>query len=113
MQGPLTHYFLPPDGFSIFFFQEFWEVARENISNLVKEVGEVRASFKISSKILNNMLSPIISQMIGNYQMGFIRGHSILQGIIIANRVNYQCSKTNLNGYLLKLDFEKTYDTVS
>lgn len=59
--------------------------------------------FKIILKILTNRLSPIIGEMIGDYQMGFV----------IANVVIHQCNKTNLKWYLLKLDFEKAYDAVS
>lgn len=50
--------------------------------------------------------------MIGDTLTSFIEGRNILDGVAIAQEVIYQCRKTDTQGYLLKLDFEKIYDKV-
>lgn len=51
--------------------------------------------------------------MIKDYQTGFIVGKNILEGITTAHEVIHRCKKTRGNKFLLKLDFENVYDTVS
>lgn len=78
-----------------------------------RSIALLNSSFKIISKILTNKLSPIIGQMIGDYQQGFIKSCSILQGIAIAKEIIHHYCQCNFIGYLLKLDFKKAYDIVS
>lgn len=44
--------------------------------------------------------------------MGFIAGRSILNGVAVTLEVIHYCRKTNREGYLSKLDFDKAYDKV-
>lgn len=70
-------------------------------------------SSMIISRVLTNKLSPLMDRMVGDYQSGFIKGRSILEGMAITKKVIHQCRRTSHDGYLLKLDFEKAYDSVS
>lgn len=112
-----------PNEYPIFFFEKLWESIKEDITNLVIEIGEgtatlyrinysqivlipkkenpitmrdfqlvalLNSSFKIISKILTNRLSPVIREMNRDYQTGFMKGRSILQGIAIAKEVIHQ-----------------------
>lgn len=36
-----------------------------------------------------------------------------MEGVIVAHEIIHQCKILRFNGYLLKLDFEKTYNTVN
>lgn len=48
----------------------------------------------------------------GEYQTGFIKGRSILDGIIITHEVVHQM-KEKRRGFLLKFELEKAYDRVN
>lgn len=45
--------------------------------------------------------------------MGFVKGKSILDGIVLTREVVHQVKKDKKRGFLLKLDFEKAYDRVN
>lgn len=51
--------------------------------------------------------------MVGDYLTGFIKGRSILDGIVITHEVVHQVRKDKKSGFLLKLDFEKAYNRVN
>lgn len=48
----------------------------------------------------------------GEYQTEFIKGRSILNGIVITHE-DIQVKKERKKGFLLNLDFEKIYDRVN
>lgn len=62
--------------------------------------------------ILAKRLSIVIGDLVGNYQSGFIASRHIWKGVEIIQKVVHHCKKTRQQGYLLKLDFAKVYDTV-
>lgn len=68
---------------------------------------------KIITKILANRLKSVLGNLIGDYQAGFVRGRFILDNVTTAEEVVHSCRKRKEPGYLLKLDFEKAYDTVN
>lgn len=51
--------------------------------------------------------------MVDETQSGFTQGRSILDKIVLAKEVIHHCKRTKKQGFLLKLDFEKTYDMVN
>lgn len=63
--------------------------------------------------MLTNILSPVIEELVRDYQTGFMKGRNILDGVMITKEVIHQCKCTDHKSYLLKLDFEKAYDTVN
>lgn len=62
-------------------------------------------SLKIISMVLTNRVALLMRDSIGDYQSGFIKGRSILEGVATTKEVIHQCRKTSTNGNLLKLDF--------
>lgn len=50
--------------------------------------------------------------MIGDYQFAFIKSRNILECVAQAFTTIHQARRTGGNGYLLKLDVEKTCDLV-
>lgn len=76
-----------------------------------RPIALLNSVFKIISKVLANRLSSMISVLVGEAQIGFIANINIVDDIAIAQEVLHQC-KGRVDGFLLKLDFEKAYNTV-
>lgn len=57
----------------------------------------LQSSFKIISKVLSNRLAPVIGELIGDYQSGFIKRTSILEDIVVSKEVIYRYFKTRMN----------------
>lgn len=64
--------------------------------------------YKIISKILAARLQVVVSET----QTGFMKGRSILDGVLTGNEVVKWLKKKKKPGALLNLDFRKAYDTV-
>ncbi|XP_028087035.1 uncharacterized protein LOC114287789 [Camellia sinensis] len=69
--------------------------------------------YKILAKVLSHRLKSVLSSIIGETQAAFIGGRNILDGVFIANKVVDGWKKAKKPGLILKLDFEKTYDSVN
>lgn len=68
---------------------------------------------KILAKVLSNRLKQMMPQIIREAQSAFLGGRNILDGILIANEIFDGWRKSNKKGLVLKLDFEKAYDSVN
>ena len=68
--------------------------------------------YKIIAKILAKRLSIVLNDLIGETQYAFVKNRQILDGVLIANEVLWWIKKTKRKGAILKLDFQKAYDTV-
>lgn len=69
--------------------------------------------YKILSKVLSRRLSLVLPNIISEVQSAFIGGRHIFDGIMIANEVVDWWKKHKKRGLILKLDFEKAYDSVN
>jgi hypothetical protein len=45
-------------------------------------------------------------------QTAFMQGRHILDGVVTLHEIVYEMHRKNLNGVILKTDFEKAYDKV-
>ena len=83
-----------------------------------QEVGDFRLvsvlneSIKILSKVLVNRLRGALGFIIDDHQSKFLKGRSILESIASAQEVIQFSKRNKIPGFMLKLDFEKAYDTV-
>ncbi|KAJ9564334.1 hypothetical protein OSB04_000300 [Centaurea solstitialis] len=68
--------------------------------------------YKLISKVLAERLKKVISKVISLEQSAFLKGRSILDGVLIANEVVEYLKKAKRKGAILKIDFEKAYDSV-
>jgi hypothetical protein len=69
--------------------------------------------YKIISKILAERLKKVIDKVVGEEQNAFVKGRYILDGGLIANETIEFLKKKRRKAFLLKIDFEKAYDSVN
>ncbi|XP_028080976.1 uncharacterized protein LOC114282492 [Camellia sinensis] len=98
---------LGPDDFNMTCYQKEWSSMKGDILNFLKE-------FYVNNKlVLANKLKRLLPAVIGNAQYAFLGGRNILDGVLIANEVVDWWKKSRRKGLILKLDFQKAYDTVN
>ncbi|XP_073260583.1 uncharacterized protein [Populus alba] len=79
-----------PDGFNFNFYKKFWELMQHDLFTMVLEF------FRR-----------------GYLPKAFIAGRNILDSVLIANEMLDSMKSRSCQGFLLKLDFRKAFDTVS
>lgn len=78
-----------------------------------RPISLIGSLYKILAKVLTNRLRKVMPRVIGEAQSAFLEGRNILDGVLIANEVVDWWKKSGQMGLILKLDFEKTYDSVN
>ncbi|CAL5344867.1 unnamed protein product [Camellia sinensis] len=88
---------------------------KENAGGLedFRPISLVGSLYKILSKVLSCRLSKVLPEIISEAQSAFLRGRNILDGVLIANEVVDGWKKAKRKGVILKLDFEKAFDSVN
>lgn len=77
-----------------------------------RPISLINCSLKVLSKLLASRLAVVLDKLISKHQIGFIKGRKISEGILITNEVVHSLSKGDVGGVVLKLDFEKAFDSV-
>ena len=78
-----------------------------------RPISMVRSVYKVIAKVLSKRLKGVIAELIGETQTAFVSGRQILGGALIANEVVNWLQRKKNKGVLLKLDFQKAYDTIN
>ena len=88
---------------------------RDNPSGLsdYRPISLVGSLFKIIAKLLAKRLKSVMPHIISEPQSAFLSGRNILDGVLIANEVVAGWKKAKRKGVLIKLDFEKAYDSIN
>ncbi|RVW15738.1 putative ribonuclease H protein [Vitis vinifera] len=87
----------PGDGFTVAFWQNSWEIVKEDILGGVEDLGDYRpisllgGLYKLLAKVLANRLKKVIGKVISPDQNAFIKGRQILDGSLIANEGAAYC----------------------
>lgn len=69
--------------------------------------------YKVLAKVLSRRLKRVLLSVISEVQSAFVYGRYILDGVLIANEVVDGWKRSTKKGIILKLDFEKTYDSMN
>lgn len=77
-----------------------------------RPISLISCSFKLITKILASRMDGIMGKIIIDSQSGFMRGRQISESILIANEVEHSMKIGKTQGIILKLDFEKAFDSV-
>ncbi|GJX49213.1 kinase-like domain, beta-lactamase/transpeptidase-like protein [Tanacetum coccineum] len=73
----------------------------------------IRCYYKILAKILAKRVKKVIGEVVGDVQNVFIKGRSILDGVLIANETVEYLMKSKGKCLVFKVDFEKAYDSIN
>jgi hypothetical protein len=69
--------------------------------------------YKIIAKLLANRLKGVIGKLISTCQTAFVPGRQILDGVLVVNELIDLAKRRKDKALLLKVDFEKAYDSVN
>jgi len=87
---------------------------KDNPSDLneFRPISLVSCVYKILSKILANRLKKVLPSIIDVNQSAFLSGRGLLDSILVANETVDYLKKEKKSGVIVKVDFEKAYDSV-
>lgn len=108
------------------FYMENLDLARLNFGVItltpkVQEAKDVKqfrpicllnVSFKIFTKLIAERLASKAQQLIDPCQTALIRGRYILDGVVMLHEIAHEMRTKKKKGVILKIDFEKAYDSV-
>lgn len=69
--------------------------------------------YNIITKVIENMLKPLLPLLISPEQTRYVEGRQIMDGIILSNEVIHSLKLLKKLGILLKLDISKAFDKLS
>jgi len=77
-----------------------------------RPISLVGSLYKVIAKILSRRIREVMPSIIGETQTTFVSGRQILDGALVANEAIQWLKKKGRAGVLIKMDFQKAYDTV-
>ena len=81
--------------------------------NDYRPISLIGCMYKAIAKLLANRLSKVMADLIDERQSAFIKDRHILHGALILNEVVEEAKRCKKPTLVLKVDFEKAYDSVS
>ena len=81
--------------------------------NDFRPISLIGCVYKIVAKTLANRLKLVMPDIIDERQSAFITGRHLLHGVLIANEVVEEAKRSQKSCLVFKVDYEKTYDSVS
>lgn len=78
-----------------------------------RPINLIECVYKVISKVLANRLKKVIGSEVGEVQSAFIAGKNILDGPLMINELVMWLKKTNREALILKVDFNKLFDSLS
>ncbi|KAK2651094.1 hypothetical protein Ddye_018583 [Dipteronia dyeriana] len=77
-----------------------------------RPISLVGSMYKVVAKVLANRIKKVMASIMGENQMAFIKNRQILDSFVIAEEIIHKWRKGGEGSLLVKLDFEKAYDSV-
>ena len=78
-----------------------------------RPISLVGCFYKILTKVLSNRIKKVIEKVIDGSQSTFLSNRGLLDSALIVNEVVDDLKRRKKRGLIVKLDFEKAYDSVS
>lgn len=77
-----------------------------------RPISLINCMYKVMSKVLAIRLRNVICTVIDICQSAFIGGRNLLDSVLVANEAIHEARKMKKPTFIMKVDFEKAYDTV-
>ena len=68
--------------------------------------------YKILAKVLARRLADTMNSIISSSQSAFLKGRNLVDGVVVVNEIVDFARKAKVQCLILKVDFEKAYDSV-
>jgi hypothetical protein len=68
--------------------------------------------YKLLAKVLARRLATVMNSIISQNQSAFLKGRNLGDGVLVINEIVDFAKKSNADCLILKVDFEKAYDSV-
>ena len=78
-----------------------------------RPISLLNVDYKILTKILAKRIKKVLNEIIMGDQVGYMKGRNIGEAIRIIDDIIFHTSRYNLSGFLLAIDFEKAFDSIS
>ncbi|GJY95372.1 RNA-directed DNA polymerase, eukaryota [Tanacetum coccineum] len=101
-----------PTGCNLFFITLILKVVDAKLVNDFRPISPIGCIYKIIGKILANRFLFVIGDLVSIEQSAFIKGRQILDGPFILNEMISWCKRHKHKAMMLKIDFQKAYDSV-
>ncbi|GJY53800.1 RNA-directed DNA polymerase, eukaryota, reverse transcriptase zinc-binding domain protein [Tanacetum coccineum] len=77
-----------------------------------RPISLIGCQYKVIAKILANRLQQVVHSVISEVQTAYVEGRQIIDGPLIVNEVISWASKKKERLFILKVDFEKAFDSL-
>ena len=101
-----------PYGINSSFIALVPKVLHPKIVKDFRPISLINASIKILLKILATRLAAHLDSLVSETHSGFIKGRQASESILIVKEVVHSIQSNKCKGLVLKLDFEKAFDSV-
>lgn len=77
-----------------------------------RPISLINCTLKIFLKLLAHRLSCCLNHIISEEQFGFVKGRNISENVLIVKEIVHSLGRRETDGLVLKIDFEKAFDSV-
>ena len=77
-----------------------------------RPISMIGCIYKVVAKILAKRMRGVMDGLVGETQIAFVQARQILDGALIANEAVHWLKRRKKEVVLIKLDFQKAYDSV-
>jgi hypothetical protein len=101
-----------PKSISSYFLTLIPKVSSPQALGDFRPISLIGCLYKLVAKVLAARLAKVIDVLIPNTQSAFIKGRQLVDGVVVVNEVIDYAKKVGKECLILKVDFEKAYDSV-
>ncbi|KAK7255667.1 hypothetical protein RIF29_29084 [Crotalaria pallida] len=102
-----------PKGMLSYFIALIPKVSSPQTISQFRPISLLGSMYKLLAKMLANRLKEVLHEVISVSQSAFIPGRQILDSVVTLNEAIDDAKRRKKSCFIMKLDFEKAYDSVS